>query len=75
MIRTLVIDYQHIHLGIGIFGNSLFVIGSVLFFDQFKSLHTLAVWLFVLGSAGMLLGGLGKAAKDLYEAEKDEIAS
>ncbi len=75
MIRTLVTDYQYIHLGIGIIGNSLFVIGSILFFDQFKSLHHLAVWLFTLGSAGMLAGALGKAAKDVYEAERDGSAS
>ncbi len=70
MLRTLVTDYQYIHLALGILGNALFVIGSILFFDQFQSLHRLAVWLFTLGSAGMLLGALGKAAKDLYEARK-----
>lgn len=75
MLRTLVTDYQYIHLTIGILGNSLFFVGSVLFFDQFKSLHTLAVWLFTLGSGGMLVGALGKAAKDIYEAEKNDGAS
>ena len=50
--------FPWIHLGIGLFGNSLFFIGSILFFWQ--SVKTIAVWIFVLGSLGMLLGSLGE---------------
>ncbi len=39
-------------------GNLLFVVGSVLFF--WSSVMTLAVWLFVFGSLGMLLGSVGE---------------
>jgi hypothetical protein len=39
-------------------GNLLFVIGSVMFF--FKQVETGAIWLFVLGSAGMLTGSVGE---------------
>ncbi|MCQ0989840.1 YrhK family protein [Jiella marina] len=67
MIQTLVRDYSWIHLGIGLFGNFCFVVGSVLFFKTFESLYTLAVWLFVAGSTGMFLGSLGELAKSLYE--------
>ncbi|MEO5711252.1 MAG: YrhK family protein [Nocardioidaceae bacterium] len=44
--------------GPGLFGNTLFVIGSVMFFRE--SAKTLAIWLFVLGSLGMLLGSIGE---------------
>lgn len=68
MLQTIVRDYQYIHLGIGILGNGAFLVGSVLFFERFSEWHHTAVWLFVVGAAGMLIGALGKAAKELYEA-------
>ncbi|APE19108.1 hypothetical protein BOH72_12060 [Mycobacterium sp. WY10] len=46
------------HLAVGLLGNTLFVIGSVLFF--WESVKTVAIWLFVIGSAGMLLGSVGE---------------
>ncbi|GGK54606.1 YrhK family protein [Salinarimonas ramus] len=63
----LVRDYPYVHLAIGIFGNTAFLVGSVLFFERFSHWHHTAVWLFVIGAAGMLVGALGKAAKDIYE--------
>jgi hypothetical protein len=47
----------------------LFVAGSVLFFERFSQLHTLAVWLFVAGSSLMLVGALGSGLKKLWQAE------
>ncbi|HDZ73329.1 YrhK family protein [Aurantimonas sp. C2-6-R+9] len=70
MIQTLVRDYGHIHLGIGLLGNFLFVVGSVLFFKTFEAWYTVAVWMFVLGSTGMFLGSVGQLLKTLYEAEE-----
>ena len=67
MLRTLVHDYPYIHLGLGLIGNVCFLIGSVLFFQQFSAWYDTAVWLFVIGSAGMLIGAVGKAAKFMYE--------
>ena len=55
MIQTLVRDFEWIHLGIGLFGNFCFVVGSVLFFKSFEAWYTLAVWLFVVGSTGMFV--------------------
>jgi hypothetical protein len=37
MMRTLVKEYEHIHTTIGIVGNLLFVVGSVLFFRRSTS--------------------------------------
>lgn len=70
MLQTLVRDFRPIHLGVGLFGNFCFVVGSVLFFETFKAWHTLAVWLFVLGSAGMFLGSVGELAKSVFEARE-----
>ncbi|MBR0553382.1 YrhK family protein [Stakelama marina] len=69
--KTLIRDYPYIHLAIGLLGNLCFLVGSVLFFKQFEAWHTTAVWLFVAGSAGMLLGALGKAATDIINAREN----
>jgi hypothetical protein len=50
--------FPWVHLAIGLLGNTLFVIGSALFF--WESVKTVAIWLFVIGSTGMLLGSLGE---------------
>lgn len=50
--------FPWVHLGLGLLGNTLFVVGSVMFF--WESVKTLAIWLFVLGSLGMLLGSCGE---------------
>lgn len=73
MIQTLVRDFEWIHLGIGLFGNFCFVVGSVLFFKSFEAWYTLAVWLFVVGSTGMFVGSLGQLAKTLYEARETRM--
>lgn len=57
-VSRMVRDFPWVHLGIGLFGNAAFVVGSVLFF--FKSTQTLAIWVFVVASAGMLVGSLGQ---------------
>lgn len=51
-------DFPWIHLIIGLTGNLMFFVGSIMFF--YKSLETGAIWFFVLGSLGMLLGSLGE---------------
>lgn len=51
-------DFPWIHLLIGLAGNLLFFVGSIMFFS--KQLETGAIWLFVLGSLGMLIGSLGE---------------
>nr|WP_246587061.1 YrhK family protein [Stakelama flava] len=63
-------DYPHIHLALGLIGNTLFLIGSVLFFKRFDAWYHIAVWLFVLGSAGMLIGAIGKAVTDIVNARE-----
>lgn len=57
-IGTFLRDFPWIHLLIGLTGNLLFFVGSIMFFSD--SLETGAIWLFVLGSLGMLMGSLGE---------------
>ena len=59
IIRTLVADFGWIHRGIGVTGNLLFVIGSVLFLPHFDAEQTIGVWMFIAGSALMFVGALG----------------
>ena len=68
--KTLIRDYPYIHLGLGLIGNTMFLIGSVLFFKRFDDFYNLAVWLFVMGSAGMLIGAIGKAITDIVNAHE-----
>ena len=46
------------HTLLGILGNVAFVVGSIFFL--FESLKTAGVWLFIIGSTGMLVGSLGQ---------------
>lgn len=57
-IGTALRDFPWVHLGLGLMGNTFFLVGSVLFF--WESVKTLAIWFFVLGSLGMLLGSVGE---------------
>ncbi|MAM24111.1 MAG: hypothetical protein CML55_01840 [Rhodobacteraceae bacterium] len=66
-LETIVREYRHWHLTIAVIGNALFVVGSVLFFKIFEAWQTLAVWMFVVGSALMLVGALGEVAKARFE--------
>jgi hypothetical protein len=73
MIRTLVQDYEHIHTTIGISGNLLFVVGSVLFFKAFNHFYTLAVWLFVIGSIFMFIGALGGGLHRILQRRNNRV--
>lgn len=57
-VTELVRNFPWLHLGLGLAGNTLFLVGSVMFF--FPSVKTAAIWGFVLGSAGMLIGSIGE---------------
>lgn len=56
--RYLLQDFPLIHLVIGGFGNTAFLVGSVCFL--FPSLEKVALWLFVAGSLGMFAGTIGE---------------
>lgn len=75
MIRTLVLDYEHVHAAFGIAGNLLFVVGSVLSFKAFDQYYAVAVSLFVIGSALMLIGSLGNGLRRRWEHREQESCS
>ena len=60
LLRVIVHDYDWVHMSIGVIGNAAFVVGSVFFLPSFEALKTLGVWLFIIGSALMLIGGVGQ---------------
>lgn len=57
-VTELVRNFPWLHLGLGLVGNMLFLVGSIMFF--FPGVKTAAIWGFVLGSAGMLIGSIGE---------------
>lgn len=68
-LHLLVCDYEWIHLCLGLIGNLAFVVGSFLFFSA--STKTVALWLFVVGSIGMLLGSVGSALVKYERSQRD----
>ncbi|MDY7103875.1 MAG: YrhK family protein [Actinomycetota bacterium] len=61
-INAIARNYRWVHTIIGIIGNFSFLLGSVFFL--WESLKTAGVWLFIIGSAGMLVGSIGSALVD-----------
>ena len=57
LLTILARDYSWIHLSIGLFGNTCFFVGSILFLSP--SLQPVGTWLFILGAGGMLIGQIG----------------
>jgi hypothetical protein len=66
MLKTLIHDYDYIHISVGVFGNLLFVIGSVLFFPSLHHFEDIGIWMFIFGSFMMFVGALGEALKKLW---------
>lgn len=71
MFTSFVRNYPYIHLGLGLVGNMLFFVGSILFLDRFSAWHHAAILMFIVGSSGMLLGAIGKAVTELEAARRD----
>jgi hypothetical protein len=57
--RSFVRDFPVVHLAIGVIGNVVFFAGSVLFL--WRAVELVAIWLFIAGSFGMMLGAFGQA--------------
>jgi hypothetical protein len=70
MIKAFVRDFPTVHLVIGVAGNLIFFVGSVLF--VWHATELLAIWLFIVGSFGMLLGAIGQA---LYLHERHRLST
>ncbi|MDN5760470.1 MAG: YrhK family protein [Tomitella sp.] len=55
--RRLVTDFQSAHQGIGVLGGVAFFVGQHLLPRRRRP----AAWLFIVGSAGMMIGDIGSA--------------
>ncbi len=55
--REFVIEFDWIHITLGLIGNLSFLVGSVFFL--WESLKSVGVWLFIIGASGMLVGSIG----------------
>lgn len=62
-------DFAWFHQGIGILGGLSFFIGSVLFLWK-DPLQLIGVWLFIIGSFGMLIGNVGSF---LFQYKSEEL--
>ncbi len=59
LLRSLIRDFPWIHIFLGLTGNLSFFIGSICFlWEKYKPA---GVWLFIIGSFGMLIGSMGHA--------------
>lgn len=58
-LKRLAQDYSYVHTTLGLVGNTMFFVGSVFFLVE--SLKRVAIWLFILGSLGMLIDTVGSA--------------
>ncbi len=70
LLKTIVQDYGWIHTAIGAVGNFTFFVGSIFFLPAFKSMQTVGVWLFILGSLLMLVGAIGDFFVKVYETRE-----
>lgn len=69
-IKRFVNDFEWVHTLIGICGNTLFFVGSLLFLSE--STKHIGVWTFIIGSAFMLIGSVGSAIVQLTDSKEDE---
>lgn len=60
-ISRLIGDFRRVQMGLGLIGNLLFFVGGACFLYQ-GLIKDIGVWLFMVGSFGMLIGSLDKAA-------------
>jgi hypothetical protein len=61
-------EFPAVHLAIGVVGNVIFFVGSVLFIWHVT--EVVAIWLFIIGSFGMMLGAVGQA---VYSYERHRL--
>ncbi|MHA6783710.1 YrhK family protein [Pseudonocardia saturnea] len=67
-------EFKWLHQGIGVLGGVTFFVGSILFLYD-GLLQRVAVWLFIVGSAGMLVGNVGNALITYERHELEDTSS
>jgi len=81
-VRTLVKEFGWIHTGIGVFGNTTFLVGSIAFLPTLERWETVGmewktvgVWLFIVGAFFMLLGAVGNLLVKVFESQESRRGS
>ncbi|MDD9719010.1 YrhK family protein [Dinoroseobacter sp. PD6] len=80
-LRIFVHQYGWVHLGVGMIGNALFLIGSILFLPDWAETQTgmlgekvkwrtVGVWFFIAGATLMLIGSVGEVLVSLRSKRK-----
>lgn len=62
-------EFHWIHTSLGLVGNVCFFVGSVFFLWEATKLA--GVWLFIVGSLGMLLGSIGDKVVQLEHVARE----
>lgn len=68
---TVMREFPWVHLGLGLVGNTMFFLGSIFFF--YEGLKTLGIWLFVIGSFGMLTASVGEFLIRIEKKRHDDL--
>lgn len=68
-LKVLVQDYGWVHLSLGLFGNTTFFVGSILFLPRFEQYQTTGVWLFIVGAFFMLIGAPGSLLVNIWSED------
>ncbi len=66
-LQLLAKKYGWVHLSLGLFGNAMFFVGSIMFLPSLHGLKPYAVWLFIFGSCFMLVGAVGRLLVDVLD--------
>lgn len=64
-------DFGWFHQGIGMLGGVSFFVGSILFLWK-DPLQMIGVWLFIIGSFGMMIGNIGSFLIQLESSKLDD---
>lgn len=65
-LHRFLVEYEWIHISIGVVGNATFFVGSIFFLPVYSDWMTFGVWLFITGSLLMLFGAIGDGLKKYW---------
>lgn len=71
-IGRLISDFRWVHPGLGLIGNLSFFVGGVSFLYP-GLIEEVGVWLFIIGSFGMLIGSLGQWAMQAVSTPSERV--
>jgi hypothetical protein len=70
-LRSFIREYEWVHTSVGLLGNLLFFVASTKFLQE--STRVAGTWMFIVGSAFMLLGSVGNALVTLNNSDRTRL--